>query len=354
EVCQIRGTHGATESGRSFDDGLCYFSLVEGVTALLRDQLQSFCEIRIAERVAELRRMITPQEDAPCFVVFLELRRSINPIGMDDLRDPISVLGVVDGRSKKVFPWKLAKALVGLAPSLHRSRDSHAVDALARHGFDSMLSQELRGQFLWRPAAGVKTVKFAGLRVPVKEKQIAAHPVHHGFGDSKECVGRDRRVHGGTTSCQDLRAGLRRKVMRGGNNAAIGDHHGSTVRAVLGMYFNQGYNTDYAQQDKANHQALTNGNPQALHYRSVTGGRYCVYTSLFRATTNPDGLVRFSRTPSCTSFCSHNFVCAPETCSSSAISDSFFGVASNSIRISRTLSSKSSAGSCFGCEPLSV
>src|SRR6185437_5406315 len=110
----------------------------------------------------------------PCFVVFLELRRSINPIVMDDLRNRIPVLGIVDGRSKKVFPWKLAKALVGLAPSLHRSRDGHAVDALARHGFKSMLSQKIGSQFLWRPAAGVQTVKFAGLRVPVKEKQIAA------------------------------------------------------------------------------------------------------------------------------------------------------------------------------------
>ena len=84
-----------------------------------------------------------------------------------------------------------------------------------------------------RPAAGVDAGELVGLRVPHQSKQVAARPVHHGFHDAQDRIGGDGGIHGRTAARQNLRAGLRRQCLRGGDDAARRDHHGAGLRTIL-------------------------------------------------------------------------------------------------------------------------
>jgi hypothetical protein len=119
----------------------------------------------------------------------------------------------------------MPEAPVGLAPSLYSAGDRDAVDAAPRHRRNALLRQKLHGKFARRPAARVQTIEFAGLGLPVDEKQVTADPVIHGLGDAKHCIGCDGSVDRRSALGQHVRSGLRSQVMAGGDDAAVRHHH---------------------------------------------------------------------------------------------------------------------------------
>ena len=83
------------------------------------------------------------------------------------------------------------------------------------------------------PAAGVESVKLAGLGFVNDGEEVAADTVHHGFDDADHGVGCDRRVHCIAALGQDHRASLRCQRTFGGDDAASRYDHGAALRAVL-------------------------------------------------------------------------------------------------------------------------
>src|SRR5579872_5644075 len=114
---------------------------------------------------------------------------------------------------------------MSLAPSFDGARNGDAMNSVARHGCNSLLRQKLHGKPAWRPSARVQPIKFAGLRVPVNEKQIAAHPVAHWVGDAEYGVGSNGGVHCRSAFSQNLRSSLRGQVMTGGDDASLRHHN---------------------------------------------------------------------------------------------------------------------------------
>src|SRR5580704_19062281 len=126
---------------------------------------------------------------------------------MDDLGHNVTVFGVINGWSKKIFPRHAPEALVGLAPSFNRARDGDAVNPVLGHRRNAVFCQKLDGKSTWRPAARIQAVEFASLRLPVNEKQITADSVVHRLGDAEHGIGSNRSVDRRPTLSEDLASG---------------------------------------------------------------------------------------------------------------------------------------------------
>src|SRR6185437_10170170 len=109
ELRQVSGTHSSTKRGRSIKNGASNLAFVERVPPLLGHQTQRLRDVRIAKHLAELRRPASRQKHAAGFLALPQFVRAVQPINMDDLRHGVTVLSVIDGRSKEVLPWQLAK-----------------------------------------------------------------------------------------------------------------------------------------------------------------------------------------------------------------------------------------------------
>src|SRR6476646_9333412 len=113
-------------------------------------------------------------------------------------------------RREQVLPVKPAKTLMRLAPAVHGAGNSNAMNAVVRHSGDAMLTQKFDGQLSRSPAAGVESIEFSGLCVPVNKKKIAADSIHHGLSYTQNGICGNRGIHGRASLGQSLRARLRR------------------------------------------------------------------------------------------------------------------------------------------------
>src|SRR5438876_1092134 len=153
---------------------------------------------------------------------------------MNELRHGIPVLSMENRRSKKLPPRKLSETFVGLTPSFNRARNGYAMNTVLRHGRNSLLFREINRQAARRPAARIKAVEFAALRVPINQEEIAANAVHHRLGDTEHSIGCNGRVNRRAPTRQNLRAGLRRENMAGRDDSMVVDDHGTSVGTLLG------------------------------------------------------------------------------------------------------------------------
>ena len=123
---------------------------------------------------ADLGSLAVLQKYSPRLAGLLQLGFILHPVGMDDLGYGITVLGVVDCRSKEILPRQPPEAAMGLAPSFNGPGNCDRVDPVFRHRGDAVFRQKLDGKSARRPAARVQAIEFAGLCLPINEKQIAA------------------------------------------------------------------------------------------------------------------------------------------------------------------------------------
>src|SRR5215475_6691662 len=135
------------------NDSLGDFAFVEGVTPLLGNQPQSFCHIGVSKLRTQLRHLAPGKKHAPRLICFLQLGLVRNPVVMDDFWNGVTMLGILNSRSKQVFPGQPSEALVRLAPALDRAGNSNAMNAVTGHGSYSMPGKKLDGQLAWGPAA---------------------------------------------------------------------------------------------------------------------------------------------------------------------------------------------------------
>ncbi len=207
-INQIVELHRAVESGRGQHDRFGDLTFVKSIAALLCNQVQSLGDIRIAELLAQGGRFAARQKHAARFLGLGQLGFVGNPVGLNNLRHRVAMLRVIDRGCEKVLPRQSSKTLVRLAPSFHHARHCDGLNTVLRHGGNSLLGQKFNGQLAWREPAGVESVKFAGLRVPIEQEEVAANSIHHGLGHAEHRVRRDSGVHRRATFGQHLRAGL--------------------------------------------------------------------------------------------------------------------------------------------------
>src|SRR5579863_29710 len=86
---------------------------------------------------------------------------------------------------KQRLPWQLAETRVKLAPAVHGSGDSHAVDALLRHGVETLSDKNRRRETARRRARSIQASEFACRGVPMQDEQISAWSALHRFQHGK-------------------------------------------------------------------------------------------------------------------------------------------------------------------------
>ena len=162
---------------------------------MIRDQPQSFRNIRIREHRSDFRRFSLRQKDATGLVSLLELRLILDPEIMDQLRNRISMLGVVDRRCKKFFPWQLAKALVSFAPTIYCPRNGDSLYAILRHFIYALSGKVVDGLSLGSPSTGIQSIELLRLRIPINKEQVSADSVHHRLGHAENGIGGDGGIN---------------------------------------------------------------------------------------------------------------------------------------------------------------
>src|SRR5262245_36435426 len=110
----------------------------------------------------------------------------------------------MDGAFEQVLPWQLPVACVNLGPTVDRSWHGDGVDADRWHFLDLLFRENRRRESFWCGTGRVETDIFAGFGVPIKDEQVAADSIHHGFNEPKDGVGRDCGVGGGAATLQDV------------------------------------------------------------------------------------------------------------------------------------------------------
>ena len=138
-------------------------TFVEDVAPLLGDETERFSQVGIPEGGAEFRNFACGKKDASSFRSLLQFLDCFNPVLVDNFRDSITMVSVVNGRSEKIFPREFAETLMGFAPAVHGSWNGHAVDAVMGHGVKAFAIEIRRREFLRRPSTCVQPVQFAGL-----------------------------------------------------------------------------------------------------------------------------------------------------------------------------------------------
>src|ERR1700756_734327 len=138
------------------------------------------------------------------------------------------------------------------------------MNAIMRHGGNTVLRQKFNGKLSRRPAAGVEAIKLPGFCVPIDKEEVAADTVHHRLCHAEHGIRGNGCIHGGATLSQHLSAGLRRQIMAGGNNAAVRHYHGTAVRTVLGGSVISHCHDQSSESDSAH--TCTSYNGQAQHY----------------------------------------------------------------------------------------
>ena len=234
EFAQVGGRHFAAQAIAGFQDRFGDGALVEGRGPLVGDQFHGRAEFGVAEDLAQLGRHAVGQVDAPGIGIAGKFGRLSEPGLVDDLGDRVAVFRVVDCGREDVFPGQLAELLMEFGPAIDAARHGHRLNAELRHGGIAHGFEQVDGEALGRPAAGVDAGQLAGFGLVVDDEEIAADAAALRFHDAESGIGRDGRIDGGTAAGQDLRAGLRCQGLGGGYDSAIADGHGTRLRAVLG------------------------------------------------------------------------------------------------------------------------
>src|SRR5205823_5031738 len=138
---------------------------------------------------AQFRSFAAGQEHSPRLLGLLHLGLFVHPIVMDDLRNGVSMLGIIDGLSKQIFPWQSAKSLVSLGPSVYYPWHGHRMDTIMGHSSDALLTQKIHGKLARGPSAGVQAIELAGLGIPVEQEQVATHAIHHWLRHAQDGIG---------------------------------------------------------------------------------------------------------------------------------------------------------------------
>src|SRR5260370_7583383 len=85
------------------------------------------------------------EKPPPCFLRLLHLGFVSHPDIVNDFRDSVAVVGVVDGRRKEILPGQAPKTLMGLAPAIHNTWNPYTVNPFPRHRPNSLLRQPPHG-----------------------------------------------------------------------------------------------------------------------------------------------------------------------------------------------------------------
>ena len=171
------------------------FSAIEGIAPTFRNQPQSLAQVRVGKFLAQLRYPPARQKDALRFRGLAQLSLGAFPVALDKFGNRVALLRIVDRGREEILPGKAPEALMSLAPSFDGAGHRDAVDAVLRHGSDTLLFEVLDRKLARRPSAGIEAVQFAALGIPVKEEEVTANAVHHGLGDTQHGVGSDCGVH---------------------------------------------------------------------------------------------------------------------------------------------------------------
>src|SRR5947209_14360162 len=99
--------------------------------------------IGITEPRAQLRCFATRQKDPACLFGLLHLGFFFYPVRLNDFGYGIAMFGIVDCGREQFSPRQAAKLLVCLAPSVHRARNSDAVNDFPVHGGTSLSRSNL-------------------------------------------------------------------------------------------------------------------------------------------------------------------------------------------------------------------
>src|SRR6476646_7075307 len=148
---------------------------------------------------------------------------------VNDFRDIVTMVSIVNGRNEKIFPRELTETLMGLAPAIHGSWNGDTVNAFVRHAVKTFTIEIRRREFLRRPSTGVEPIKLAGPGIPIDEEEVTTNSVHHGFSYAKQGVGSDGCIHCRSAAGEYLGAGLGSQIVTAGNNATVSDDHGPAV-----------------------------------------------------------------------------------------------------------------------------
>src|SRR6185437_9988260 len=150
EVGKIGSGHGSAERLRGAEYCLRNLTFVVGGDAVLRNGAQGFCEIRIAEELADGGHFAVGQIHPFTFRVMRENLRSVTPESVNEFGDWIAVIGVKDRRTEELFPCKLSEAIMERVPSRDRTGNGDRVNGIERHlgralGLHVFKGQSLRG-----------------------------------------------------------------------------------------------------------------------------------------------------------------------------------------------------------------
>src|SRR6185312_5029096 len=126
ELSEIIGGHSAAKLVGCGENGFGNCPAIEGVRALLRDQVQRSSVVGIAEDLSQSGSAAIGQE----YTLAFGSKGGIFPIIVDDLRDGVSVLCVVNGGLEEFVPRQFAEFFMHCCPACDRAGHSDGINAV--------------------------------------------------------------------------------------------------------------------------------------------------------------------------------------------------------------------------------
>ncbi len=202
---------------------------------MLRNLLERPCQIRVAKHLAHFRGAVIGKIGLGRRLIGAQVIHFARPIRRGPFRNRKPILGGSNRRRqifRQLFPSKFIRQFL---PAVHGSRYGNGIHSLLRHAPDSQLLQVLDRQTLWRPPAGIDSIKLVRLRVINNRKQIPADAIHHRFNNAHHRVRRNRCVHGVPAALQYSSPRLRRQRRFRRHNPIPRNHHRPPLRAILSV-----------------------------------------------------------------------------------------------------------------------
>jgi len=153
------------------------------------------------------------------------------PAAVDDLADRESFFRVFDGRRQKLRQSHRPESLPQLIPTIDAAGNGPRVNAA--ESADSALAQGPASHGVRTAAAGVKSVKFFGLGVPVNAEEVASQAARARFHEAEHRIGGDGRIGRGSAFLEDVEANLGCQRLRAAHDAMSGDRSRAALMRIL-------------------------------------------------------------------------------------------------------------------------
>ncbi len=202
---------------------------VVGIASPFGDCAEAGGQVRIAEELADARRLAARIVRGQELGLQAGFSLAASPSAADDLADGKSLFGVLDRGGQQLLEAHRSKPLAQLVPAVDAAGDRPGENPFAGNVFQSFLLEDFSRERVGAAAAAVEAVQFLRFRVPIADKDVAAHAVAHWLDQPEHGVGGDRGVGGVPARLEDFETNLRSQRLAGGDDAVRGQDGGAAL-----------------------------------------------------------------------------------------------------------------------------